>query len=69
MKVRNGKNRYYSGAPEVREGPLFSRRFGDGGNWWYDSGTPEVRMRYADKFVDLGSKIESASFMKAIIKV
>ena len=27
--------------------------------WWYDSGTPEVRMRYADKFVDLRSKIES----------
>ena len=19
--------------------------------WWYDSGTPEVRMRYADKFL------------------
>ena len=29
--------------------------------WWYDSGTPEVRMRYADKFVDLRSKIQSCS--------
>ena len=27
--------------------------------WWYDSGTPEVRMRYADKFIDLSSKIEN----------
>ena len=37
--------------------------------WWYNSGTPEVRMRYADKFVDLGLKINVASFMKVIIKV
>ena len=37
--------------------------------WWYDSGTPEVRMRYADKFVDLRSKLQSSAFMEFIIKV
>ena len=30
-KGSTSKQRYYSGTPEVREGPLFSQRFGDGG--------------------------------------
>ena len=37
--------------------------------WWDDSGTPEVRMRYADKFVDLRLKVQSSTFLKLMMKV
>ena len=34
--------------------------------WWYDSGTPEVRMRYAANFVDLEYNTEIVSVVRSI---
>ena len=39
---------------------VFSRFF----EWWYYSGTPEVRMRYAHIFLDLMSYIKYDIFIK-----
>ena len=34
--------------------------------WWYDSGTLEVRMRYADNFIDLEYNTEIVSVVRSI---
>ena len=55
---------YYSGTPEVRACPLFSRGFLDGGT----SGTSEVRMRYAHIFLDSRCNFQNVVFYQGGIR-